>query len=137
MLYLRKQDYDLIVKYCRQRLPEEACGLLGGTKDGGDCHVEKVYFLTNMEHGREHFFMDPKEQFTAIKDMRAHDFVLLGNFHSHPNSPSCPSKEDIRLANDMGLRYLILSLMGQEPELTVFRVEEGGQIWEEPLISDG
>jgi len=32
--------------------------------------------------------MDPKEQFDAIKDMRINGWVMLGNFHSHPKSPS-------------------------------------------------
>ena len=32
------------------------------------------------------------------------------NWHSHPASPSRPSQEDLRLANDPTIRYAILSL---------------------------
>lgn len=46
--------------------------------------------------------MDPREQFAVVKDMRNNNLTLLGNFHSHPASPSRPSEEDKRLAFDAG-----------------------------------
>jgi proteasome lid subunit RPN8/RPN11 len=36
MLFLTKNDYDKILKHCEAGLPDEACGLIGGTKDGND-----------------------------------------------------------------------------------------------------
>jgi proteasome lid subunit RPN8/RPN11 len=39
---------------------------------------------------------------------------VLGNFHSHPASPSRPSEEDKRLAFDAEASYLILSLQEQD-----------------------
>ena len=60
----------------------------------------------------------------AIKDMRANGWKPLGNWHSHPESPSRPSEEDKRLANDSSASYLILSLMDEnEPVLNAFHVE--------------
>jgi proteasome lid subunit RPN8/RPN11 len=44
--------------------------------------------------------------------MRKKGFVLLGNFHSHPSTPSRPSEEDMRLAFDPKLSYIIISLAG-------------------------
>ena len=73
--------------------------------------VTDVYLLRNVDESREHFSMDPAEQLAAIKDIRQKKGVLLGNFHSHPESPSRPSQEDIRLAYDPKMNYLILSLM--------------------------
>lgn len=46
-----------------------------------------------------------------MKDARAAGLAMLGNFHSHPESPSRPSEEDKRLAYDSTAEYLILSLM--------------------------
>lgn len=96
------------------RTSDEACGLIGGTKDGDEKHIKKVYLLTNIDESNEHFSMDPKEQLAAVKDMRANGYQLLGNFHSHPESPSRPSEEDKRLAYDSKVNYLILSLMDLE-----------------------
>lgn len=54
--------------------------------------------------------MNPKDQLNAVKDMRAKGYVPLGNFHSHPESPSRPSEEDKRLAYDKDASYMIISL---------------------------
>lgn len=125
MLYIKKADYEKILTHCREGLPNEACGLIGGRKEGDNQYVEKVYLLTNIDESNEHFSMDPKEQFAAVKDMRGNGYELLGNFHSHPESPSRPSEEDKRLAYDSGVLYLILSLMEPEtPVLKAFRIEE-------------
>lgn len=134
MLFLKKQDYEKILAHCRQGLPNEACGLIGGRKEGENQYVEKVYLLTNTDASREHFSMDPKEQFAAVKDMRGNGYELLGNFHSHPESPSRPSEEDKRLAYDTKVNYLILSLMEPEqPVLKAFRIDEEKQVTVEPI----
>ena len=58
--------------------------------------------------------------------MRAEGLSPLGNWHSHPESPSRSSEEDIRLAVDKKASYLILSLMQpDEPVLNSFHVENG------------
>ena len=56
--------------------------------------------------------------------MRANGLVPLGNWHSHPESPSRPSEEDKRLAYDSTASYMILSLMDNEnPVLNSFHIE--------------
>ncbi len=123
---LAQSDFDTMVDWAKEHLPEESCGLLGGTKDGDVRTVKKVYYLTNIDHTNEHFSMDPKEQLKAIKDMRANGLTPLGNWHSHPETPARPSQEDIRLAYDSTASYLILSLMDAEhPVLHAFIIVDG------------
>ncbi len=123
MIIMSKADYEQMLSHATSELPNEACGLLGGTlAENGDKTVKKVYLLTNIDHSREHFSLDPKEQLAAIKDMRANGLSLLGNWHSHPESPSRPSEEDKRLAYDPTASYLILSLMENTPALKSFRI---------------
>lgn len=133
MIYLKKSDYDKIVEHAKKNLPEEACGLLGGTKNGDEKTIEKVYLLTNIEHTNEHFSMDPREQLAAVKDMRANGLELLGNWHSHPESPSRPSEEDKRLAYDPTVNYLILSLMDEEPVLKAFDIDKDRNVTVEDI----
>ena len=92
MISLKKADYEKILAHAKSCVPEEACGLIAGTKEGEDKVVEKVYLLTNIDHSNEHFTLDPKEQLAAVKDMRANGLIPLGNWHSHPESPSRPSE---------------------------------------------
>lgn len=123
MIKIRREDYDNIIRHARNELPNEACGLIAGTVTGEDKVIEKVYFLTNIDHSREHFSLDPKEQLEAVKDMRANGLKPLGNWHSHPESPSRPSEEDKRLAYDSSASYLILSLFEPEnPVLNSFHI---------------
>ena len=135
MIYIKKEDYEEIIAYAKAGLPNEACGLLGGTVDGKDRIIEKVYYLTNIDASREHFSMDPKEQFEAVKDMRANGLSLIGNFHSHPESPSRPSEEDKRLAYDSSVRYLILSLMDMDaPVLNGFEIIDRTDVTKEDVV---
>ncbi len=123
MIKLLKTDYEKIVAHAEKELPNEACGLIGGTINGDSKKIKKVYLLTNIDHSNEHFSLDPKEQLAAIKDMRQNGLVPLGNWHSHPESPSRPSDEDKRLAYDSKASYMILSLMDrQNPVLNSFKI---------------
>ena len=135
MLYLKKEDYEKILAHCKEGLPNEACGLIGGTIEGDKRSIQKVYLLTNIDQSNEHFSLDPKEQLAAVKDMRANGLKLLGNFHSHPESPSRPSEEDKRLAYDSKVNYLILSLMNLEnPVFNAFRIDEEKNVTKEELV---
>ncbi len=123
MITLKKSDFDKILKHAESVLPEEACGLIAGEITDSGKAIKKVYILTNTDHSNEHFTLDPKEQLAAIKDMRANGLTPLGNWHSHPESPSRPSEEDKRLAFDSKASYLILSLMNREnPVLNSFKI---------------
>lgn len=135
MIYLSKADYGKILAHARKELPNEACGLIGGEYSGEDKIIKKVFLLTNIDHSNEHFSLDPKEQLAAVKEMRSYGFVPLGNWHSHPESPSRPSDEDKRLAYDSRASYLILSLLDSDlPVLNSFHIEDGKAEKEELII---
>lgn len=124
---LKKEDYETILAHARKVWNEEACGLIGGTdREDGTREIQKVYILENKDHSNEHFTLDPHEQLAAVKDMRANGLKPLGNWHSHPESPSRQSAEDIRLAFDSKASYLILSLEHQDaPIIHSFHTENG------------
>lgn len=129
-----RKDFEKIVKHAKACLPEEACGLIAGVETDGEKEIREVYLLTNTDHSSEHFTLDPKEQLAAVKDMRANSLKPLGNWHSHPETPSRPSEEDKRLAFDSRASYLILSLMEPEnPVLNSFHIC-GGESEKEKLL---
>ena len=68
-----------------------------------------------------------------VRELRAEGWVLLGNWHSHPASPSRPSEEDKRLAFDPRASYLILSLAAEKPVLHSFRVDSEKKVTREEL----
>lgn len=109
---------DELIEQARKDAPNESCGYLLG-RDGD---VTENYWMENIDHSSEHFSFAPKDQFAALRYAREHGLKILANWHSHPASPSRPSQEDLRLANDPTIRYAILSLLGGEPKLNSFRI---------------
>lgn len=137
MIKLSRANYNKILEHARRELPNEACGLIGGLLEGEDKIIREVYLLTNTDQSREHFSLDPKEQLAAIKDMRAKGLRPLGNWHSHPETPSRPSGEDKRLAYDSTASYMILSLMDDSnPVLNSFRIKGDEASKEELYIEE-
>ncbi len=126
MITISRDNYQKMLTHAKKNLPEEACGLIAGVIDGAEKRIQKVYLLTNIDHSSEHFSLDPREQLSAIKDMREKGLQLLGNWHSHPESPARPSEEDKRLAFDSSASYLIVSFMLHDlPIVRSFHIENG------------
>ena len=117
-----------IIAQARQEAPDESCGYLLGipsTEEDGEDVVTENYPMENTDHSPEHFSFAPKDQFAALRHAREKGLKILANWHSHPASPSRPSQEDLRLANDPGIRYAILSLLDGTPRLNSFRILNG------------
>jgi len=121
MIRIPTHIYDGIVAQAYAELPNEACGLLVG-KQG---EVAKQHALTNIDHSNEHFSFDPAEQFQVFRSARTEGLEILANYHSHPETPSRPSVEDIRLAYDPNILYLIVSLASEIPVLKAFNIQNG------------
>ncbi|MBR3093884.1 MAG: M67 family metallopeptidase [Bacteroidaceae bacterium] len=105
---------DELINQAQQDAPNESCGyllgLLSSNDEDGEAMVTENYWMENIDHSSEHFSFAPKDQFAALKYARSKGLKILANWHSHPASPSRPSQEDLRLANDPSIRYAILSL---------------------------
>lgn len=110
-----------IYEHAESELPIEACGYLFGN-DGA---VKEVYKMTNVDQSNEHFALDPKEQFAAVKSARNSGFEILAVYHSHPETPARPSQEDIKLAYDPSISYVIASLKDGGRDIKSFRIQSG------------
>ena len=81
--------------------------------------------MENTDSSGEHFSLNPEEQFAVVKDMRTRGIKLMAVYHSHPETPARPSVEDIRLAYDPGLSYVIVSLADGIDTVKSFRITDG------------
>ncbi|MDR0997392.1 MAG: M67 family metallopeptidase [Zoogloeaceae bacterium] len=128
MLSLSQSVLDQLIDHARRDAPIEACGYLAGTGD-----LAQVYFpMRNVDQSAEHFAFDPAEQFAAFRQAQQSGLRLIACCHSHPATPSRPSAEDIRLAYDPNLHYVIVSLADEEPVVNSFRIRQG-EVEKEPL----
>lgn len=114
--------------HAEKEAPIEACGYLAGFGE----RVVRRYAMTNTDRSEEHFALDPQEQFSVMKAMREEGMSIIGVYHSHPASQARPSAEDIRLAYDPTIVYVIVSLHGGTRSVGGFRIRQG-TVEEEPL----
>ena len=75
--------FQQMTAQAKELAPIEACGILAGSNE----RVEKLYKMTNVDNSSTHFMMEPKEQFTTVKDIRSAGLEILAIYHSHPATP--------------------------------------------------
>jgi proteasome lid subunit RPN8/RPN11 len=119
---LSKQLFDRMIAHCRAAYPHEACGIFSG-REGV---VEKIYEMPNVESSPVSYMVDPKAQFTAMKEMRENGETMVSVYHSHPQSLPYPSGKDIELAFYSDAVYIIVGLVDIErPEAMAYVIREG------------
>jgi [CysO sulfur-carrier protein]-S-L-cysteine hydrolase len=128
---ITKAVIEMILIHAKKDAPIETCGFLMGP-EGFITHSLEI---TNMEQRPDHFTFDPKEQFAAYRTVKELGIEIIGAYHSHPATPAQPSEEDIRLAFDPKLLYMIVSLADDVESVKAFYIRNGN-VEEEPLIVD-
>lgn len=113
-----------------QSSPEhEICGLLGGRED----LATHCYAVGNVAaEPATNFFLEPRGQLAAMKQMRERGEALLAIYHSHPTGPAEPSARDRALAAYPGVAYLIVSLRDPARPVLGSFVFDGKEF--EPLV---
>lgn len=121
MIRIPQDILEGIVLQARAELPKEACGLLAGKGEV----AQKRYGMTNADASPEHFTFLPAEQFQVLRSARTEGLDIIANYHSHPVTPARPSEEDIRLAFDPNILYVIVSLADVVPVVKAYRIKFG------------
>jgi len=117
---ITKDLLDEVLTHCKEVYPREACGILAG-KDGV---MKRVYKVSNTDNSPISYMMDPKEQFTIMKEIRKDGLELTAIYHSHPDFYAYPSPKDVKLAFYPDSAYIIVSLLHEEPEIRAFVIRE-------------
>ncbi len=106
---------DEMVAHAREDLPNECCGMVGGS--GGEASV--VVPVVNSAASPLRFEMDPQGQYNALKGIEDDGREMLAIYHSHTKSAAYPSQTDVNQAvNWPDAIYLIVSLQNPDsPEV--------------------
>ncbi|MCF6291606.1 MAG: M67 family metallopeptidase [Desulfobacterales bacterium] len=128
ILRIEERILAAMLAHGRREEPNEACGYLAA-RDGV---VVRHFELTNIDAAPDHYSADPAEQFAAIRRMREEGLQVAALYHSHPETPARPSVEDIRLAHDPDMVYVIVSLMAGVVPVRAFKINRG-EVVEVPL----
>ena len=120
MIQIKQDIIDQIITHAQKINPIEACGYLAGYGN----KITRSYELRNIENSEEHFSFDPAEQFSVVREARNAGLEILANYHSHPKTLAHPSVEDIRMAYDPGILYLIISLADTPPQIKAYKIQK-------------
>lgn len=119
MIKIPRSAYDAMIAHALKDTPIEACGYLAGING----EVAYDIPMKNTDASNEHFSFDPQEQFDAFKKTQKEGLRLIAVYHSHPETPARPSEEDIRLAFDPNVSYIIVSLASETPDVKSFIIK--------------
>ena len=109
---------DAMIDHARRDAPLECCGLLA--ERGGV--IDEAIPTRNLHGSRVAFLIDPADHFAALRRTRADGREIVGAYHSHPRSPAVPSATDLAEAHYEEFLYIIVSLMGDQPDVRGYRL---------------
>jgi len=127
-LKIMKNVVIKLFEHAMRDAPIEACGYIAGNGE----IVSEAVCMNNIDQSPEHFSFDPQEQFNVVRELRKKGLKIMGVYHSHPVSPPRMSQEDIRLAYDQKISYIIVSLQDKPFLIKSFR-KKGQTIVEEDI----
>jgi len=113
-LHLPREISDQLREAAVRAYPNEACGLLEGTRSDALWTIEKFHETENVaDEKTRRFLVDPEAQLKLMKDLRGTGRFVVACFHSHPDGVARPSDKDLEDAGETDLLYIVA---GGEPE---------------------
>lgn len=133
MLRIDAEVRRRMVEHCLACLPEEGCGVLGGTPDPAEATV--LYPIDNVEASARLYQLDGLQFLRADRDAEARGLQVIGVFHSHTHTEAYPSPTDVDRAPDPGWHYVLVSLKDADPAVRSFRIVDGAIEEEDVVVS--
>jgi proteasome lid subunit RPN8/RPN11 len=126
-LRLAESQHAIIVGWCYDGLPDEACGLLLGPLGGNGEPtglISEVRPCRNADASARTFTIDPRDMLAATRAAEARGDEIVGVWHSHTHTDPYPSPTDVRQAVDPAWIYVIVSLRDIAPMLRAYRIRD-------------
>jgi [CysO sulfur-carrier protein]-S-L-cysteine hydrolase len=121
---------DEMVAHARSELPNEACGIFGGTLEGA---LHTFHPARNADASPYRYNVDSQDLLRITLAIEDGGDEVAAIYHSHTMSPASPSRTDMDRASWPEAAYLIVSLKSEPPEIRAWRLAEGRPPEELPL----
>jgi [CysO sulfur-carrier protein]-S-L-cysteine hydrolase len=118
-LTISADTYNAMIAHCRHEAPLECCGLLGGISP----LVSSFHPLRNAAASETRYDADPNDLIDAVVALRERGAEILAIYHSHPRWTAIPSQTDLRENHYGAVPRIIVSLLGETPEVRVWRLD--------------
>ncbi len=139
MLAISQSLVDEIIAHAKRDHPDEACGVIAGPE--GSDRAERFVPMINAAGSPTFYEFDSTELLALYKQMWDNDEEPIVVYHPHTATEAYPSRTDIKLANEPGAHYVLVSTRehGNNPgpvEFKSYRIVDGEVTEEEVQISD-
>jgi proteasome lid subunit RPN8/RPN11 len=131
---------DEVIAHARAEAPNECCGMIA-SRDG---EAVAVHRARNAAASPLRYVMDPNEQYRIQDAIESAGLDLGAIYHSHTRSDPVPSQTDINLSalpgtsqpSFPGTLYLIVGVAGDEPDVRIWDIADGGYTQRELEIEE-
>lgn len=115
MIRIEKDAWDRMVAHACETYPNECCGAMLGSRDGGEKVVRISLPMENVSEGprSSRYELRPEDLLQAEKRARWEGFVLVGIYHSHPDRDAYFSETDLKNSCPW-YSFVVLSIRGGE-----------------------
>ncbi len=138
MIFFSELLLERISRTAETAFPDECCGLLvGHSMDRDNIIVSRVEPSPNMTDGAlcDSFEVDPKLRFDLMRELANGPDRIVGHYHSHPDGPAEPSRQDLDMAWEPELVWLITSVVkGRAVCTRGWRIGGTGDCFDEVVI---
>jgi proteasome lid subunit RPN8/RPN11 len=113
MIKINPEAWRVMVDHAQSTFPDECCGVMVGSIDGGEKVVTEALALENAYKGKQEdrYEIRPEDLLAADKNARAKGLDLIGIFHSHPDCDAYFSKTDLENSCPW-YSFVVLSIKG-------------------------
>jgi proteasome lid subunit RPN8/RPN11 len=113
MIRIEQEPWRLMVEHAQATFPNECCGAMIGTIDGGVKTVKAAVALDNAFDGAQgaRYELRPEDLLRADREARDRGMDLIGIFHSHPDCDAYFSATDLKNSCPW-YSFVVLSIKG-------------------------
>ncbi len=122
---MHQELYHRLIQYCKERLPEEACGFIFGRIERNGWTATTILPIPNIaNHPQYEFLMEPTHVIDAL--FHPQDSAQwIGIFHSHPTGATHLSEMDLRTYWDIVPTHWIIGLKNaMQPEVAGYQIHK-------------
>lgn len=112
-----------LIHHAKTGYPQEVCGLLAGR----DEQILRVIPTENRASNKQRgFLISPHDLNIHLPQIRAEGLLLIGFYHSHPDTPPIPSPTDVReLDNGLQLPHVVVSILHHQAYIKAWMIQHG------------
>lgn len=134
MLRIAQELVDEIVAHARRDHPDEACGVVAG--DVGSDAPSRFIPMLNAARSPTFYEFDSMDLLKLYKELDERDEEPVVIYHSHTATEAYPSRTDVKLAQEPGAHYVLVSTrdgahVDGPVEFRSFRIVDGDVTEEE------